>query len=100
MYIGVVSEVINKSRPTAAWVIIGNKSGRTFHSRLSLAHTFILFQALLGLLLSIIFVSSASTFAKELVPAGMQSAILTYICLSSFQCLSSAIETAVSSATH
>lgn len=99
-YIGVVSEVINEGLPRAAWIIIGDKSARAFHSRLGLAHTLILFQALLGLLLSIIFVSSASTFAKGFVPAGTRSASLTYIRLSSFQCLSSAIETAVSSATR
>ena len=69
--------------------IIGDKSARTFY-----------LQALLGLLLSIIFVSSALTSAKGLVHARMRSASLTYIRLSSFQCLSSAIETAVSSATR
>lgn len=99
-YIGVVSEVINEGLPRAAWVIIGDKSARAFHSRLGLAHTLILFQALLGMLLSIIFVSSASTFAKGFVPAGTRNASLTYIRLSSFQCLSSAIEIAVSSATR
>lgn len=99
-YIGVVSEVINEGLPRAAWVIIGDKSARAFHSRLGLAHTLILFQALFGLLLSIIFVSSASTFAQGFVPAGTRSASLTYIRLSSFQCLSSAIETAVASATR
>ena len=99
-YIGVVSEVINEGLPRAAWVIIGDKSARAFHSRLGLAHTLILFQALLGLLLSIIIVSSASTFAKGFVPAETRSASLTYIRLSSFQCLSSAIETAVSNATR
>jgi len=88
-YIGVVSEVINEGLPRAAWVIIGDKSARAFHSRLGLAHTLILFQALFGLLLRIIFVSS-----------GTRSASLTYIRLSSFQCLSSAIETAVASATR
>lgn len=99
-YIGVVSEVINEGLPRAAWVIIGDKAARAFHSRLGLAHTLILFQALLGLLLSIIFVLSASTFAEGFVPAGTRSASLTYVRLSSFQCLSSAIETAVSSATR
>ncbi|KAI9720952.1 MAG: hypothetical protein M1828_005424 [Chrysothrix sp. TS-e1954] len=99
-YIGVVSEVINEGLPRAAWVIIGDKSARAFHSRLGLAHTLILFQTLFGLLLSVIFVSSASTFAKGFVPVGTRNASLTYIRLSSFQCLSSAVETAVSSATR
>ena len=99
-YIGVVSEVINEGLPRAAWVTIGDKSARAFHPRLGLAHTLILVQALLGLLLSVIFISSASTFAKGFVPAGTRSASLTYVRLSSMQCLSSALETAVSSATR
>ncbi|KAL9599256.1 MAG: hypothetical protein Q9219_003958 [cf. Caloplaca sp. 3 TL-2023] len=99
-YIGVVSEAINEGLPRAAWVIIGDKSTRTFRSRLGLAHTLILFQAFLGLLLTIIFVSSASAFAGGFVPAGTRSASLVYIRLSSFQCLSSAIEVAVSNATR
>ena len=99
-YIGVVSEVINEGLPRAAWVIIGDKAARALDSRLGLAHTLILFQAFLGLLLSIIFVSSASTFAQGFVPSGTRTASLTYIRLSSFQCLTSAIETAVSSATR
>ena len=53
-YIGVVSEVINEGLPRAAWIIIGDKSARTFHSRLGLAYTLITFQASLRLLLSII----------------------------------------------
>jgi len=32
-YIGVVSEVVNEGLPRAAWVIIGHKSTRSYHSR-------------------------------------------------------------------
>ncbi|KAG8525627.1 uncharacterized protein KY384_009271 [Bacidia gigantensis] len=99
-YIGVVSEAINEGLPRAAWVIIGDKSARSLSSRLGLAHTLILFQALLGLLLSVIFVSTATSFAKGFVPAGTRAASLTYIRLSAFSALSSAVETAVSSATR
>ena len=99
-YIGVVSEVINEGLPRAAWVIIGDKAARTFYSRLGLAHTLILFQTLFGLLLSIIFVASARSFADGFVPKGVRSASLTYIRLSAFAALSSAIETAVASATR
>ena len=69
-------------------------------SRLGLANTLILVQTLLGLLLSVIFVSSASAFAQGFVPSGTRSASLTYIRLSSFQCFTSALETAVSNATR
>lgn len=99
-YIGVVSEVVNEGLPRAAWVIIGDKSARSFSSRLGLAHTLILFQALLGLVLSVIFVGIARSFADGFVPEGTRAASLTYIRISAFAALSSAIETAVGSATR
>ena len=52
------------------------------------------------MLLSIIFVSTASSFAKGFVPAGIRGASLVYVRISAFQALSSAIETAVASATR
>ncbi|KAL8726386.1 MAG: hypothetical protein Q9166_006737 [cf. Caloplaca sp. 2 TL-2023] len=99
-YIGVVSEVVNEGLPRAAWLIIGDRSTRLFQSRLGLAHTLVLFQALLGLLLSIIFVSTARSFAEGFVPAGIRAASLTYVRLSSFAAVTSAIETSVASATR
>ncbi|KAI4227536.1 MAG: hypothetical protein L6R40_008206 [Gallowayella cf. fulva] len=99
-YIGVVSEVVNEGLPRAAWLIIGDKSTRLFQARLGLAHTLILFQALCGLVLSIIFVSIARSFAEGFVPLGVRAASLTYIRLSAFAALTSAIETSVASATR
>ena len=99
-YIGVVAEVLNEGLPRAAWVVIGDKSSRNLASRLTLAHTLILFQAALGLVMSIVFVSAAADFAKSFVPAEVRSASLTYVRISSFSTLSSAIETAVSSSTR
>ncbi|KAL8758770.1 MAG: hypothetical protein Q9199_001245 [Rusavskia elegans] len=99
-YIGVVSEVVNEGLPRAAWLIIGDKSTRSFHARLGLAHTLILFQSLFGLILSIIFISIARSFAEGFVPAGVRAASLTYVRLSSFAALTSAIETSVASATR
>ncbi|CAL8577150.1 hypothetical protein XPA_002995 [Xanthoria parietina] len=99
-YIGVVSEVVNEGLPRAAWLIIGDKSTRSFHARLGLAHTLVLFQSLLGLILSIIFISIARSFAQGFVPAGVRDASLTYIRLSSFAALTSALETSVASATR
>ncbi|KAL9106627.1 MAG: hypothetical protein Q9227_008347 [Pyrenula ochraceoflavens] len=99
-YIGVVAEVINEGLPRAAWVMIGDKSSRQLTSRISLAHTLILFQSVLGLLLSIIFISAAEAFAKGFVPAEVRASSLTYVRLSAFSSLSSAVETAVSSCTR
>lgn len=59
-YMGTVSEVVNEGLPRAAWVIIGDKASRGLAQRLQLTHTLILFQASLGLILSIAFVSGAS----------------------------------------
>ncbi|KAL8764705.1 MAG: hypothetical protein Q9209_007916 [Squamulea sp. 1 TL-2023] len=99
-YIGVVSEVVNEGLPRAAWLIIGDKSTRLFYARLGLAHTLILFQAVAGLVLSVIFISTARSFAEGFVPAGVRAASLTYVRLSSFAALTSAIETSVASATR
>lgn len=95
-----VAEVLNEGLPRAAWVIIGDKASRTFHSRLTLAHTLILFQAVLGSIMSIVFVSAAETFAKGFVPADVRAISLTYVRISSFLGLSSAVETAVANATR
>lgn len=81
-------------------MIIGDKSARSFSSRLGLAHTLILFQAFFGLVLSVIFVGIARSFADGFVPEGTRTASLTYIRISAFAALSSAIETAVGSATR
>ncbi len=99
-YIGVVVEVLNEGLPRAAWVVIGDKSSRNWSSRLGLAHTLILFQAVLGLIMSIVFVSAARSFANGFVPAEVRAASLTYVRISSFSALSSAIQYAVANATR
>ena len=99
-YIGVVAEVLNEGLPRAAWLTIGDKSSRTFDSRVGLAYTLISFQSILGLIMSIIFVTAATGFAKGFVPAPTRQASLTYIRISAFSTLSSAIETAVAASTR
>ncbi|KAK4185404.1 hypothetical protein QBC35DRAFT_524947 [Podospora australis] len=99
-YIGVVVEVLNEGLPRAAWVIIGDKSSRSLSQRLGLTHTLILFQSVLGLVMSLAFLGGAATFAKGFVPEEVREASLTYIRISSFSALSSAIETAVAAATR
>ncbi|KAK3991548.1 hypothetical protein QBC44DRAFT_323258 [Cladorrhinum sp. PSN332] len=100
IYIGVVAEVLNEGLPRAAWVIIGDKSSRPLAHRLGLTHTLILFQSILGLIMSLAFVGGAATFAKGFVPVDVREASLDYIRISAFSALSSAIETAVTSATR
>jgi hypothetical protein len=84
----------------ATWIIIGDKSSRSFASRLGLARTLILFQSVLGLIMSIAFVSAARNFADGFVPVEVWDASLTYIRISSFSALSSAIETAIANSTR
>ena len=99
-YIGVVAEVLNEGLPRAAWLIIGDKSSRSFRSRLQLSYTMILFQSILGFIMSIAFVAGASTFARGFVPVEVRSASLTYVRISAFSAFSSAVEYAVNTSTR
>lgn len=99
-YIGVIAEVLNEGLPRAAWVIIGDKASRLLAQRLQLTHTLILFQSVLGLIMSIALVAGAGTFANVFVPVEVRDRSVTYVRIGAFSSLSSAIETAVSSATR
>lgn len=99
-YIGTVAEVLNEGLPRAAWVIIGDGASRTWTQRLGLTHTLFLFQSVLGLIMSLGFLGGAATFAKGFVPIEVRDASLTYVRISAFSALSSAIETAVAAATR
>lgn len=99
-YIGVVAEVLNEGLPRAAWVIIGDKASRTFASRVGLSYTLIIFQTVLGTIMSIVFVAYARSFAGAFVPIEVRATSLTYVRLSAFSALSSAIETSVSACTR
>lgn len=99
-YISIVSEVINEGLPRAAWVIIGDRTSRTVVERLQLTHTLIVFQAGLGAILSVALVAGAASFAAGFVPIEVREASLTYIRISAFSALSSALETAVAAATR
>ena len=99
-YIGVVAEVLNEGLPRASYLIIGDKSNRTFRERLQLTHTLILFQSLLGLIMSIGFVAGASTFAKGFVPVEVRDVSVTYVRISAFSAFSSAVEYAVNTSTR
>ncbi len=99
-YIGVVAEVLNEGLPRASYLIIGDKSNRTYRERLQLTHSLILFQSFLGLIMSIGFVAGASTFAKGFVPIEVREASITYVRISAFSAFSSAVEYAVNTSTR
>ncbi|KAH0366943.1 hypothetical protein KCU65_g4920, partial [Aureobasidium melanogenum] len=99
-YIGVVAEVINEGLPRASWLIIGDRANRSISARYSLSFTLIIVQSILGLIMSIAFVGAAKQFASGFVPVEVRTASLTYVRISAFSSLSSAIETAVSTSTR
>ncbi|KAL4761140.1 uncharacterized protein BDW70DRAFT_168210 [Aspergillus foveolatus] len=86
--------------PRAVRVTIADTEARSLKARLGLAHSLMAFQALLGLLMSVIFVAAARQFASAFVPRDVRAASLTYIRVSAFSALSSAVEVAVSNATR
>jgi Na+-driven multidrug efflux pump len=99
-YIGTVAEVLNEGLPRAVWVTIADKEARSFEARLELAHTLVVFQAVLGLIMSIAFAGAARQFSATFVPHDVREASITYVRISAFSALSSAIEVAVSNATR
>ncbi|OJJ67971.1 hypothetical protein ASPBRDRAFT_58548 [Aspergillus brasiliensis CBS 101740] len=99
-YIGTVAEVLNEGLPRAVWVTIADQVTRSYESRLELAYTLVAFQTVLGLIMSIIFTSAAKAFTATFVPHEARKASITYVQISAFSALSSAIEVAVSNATR
>ncbi|KAJ8112778.1 hypothetical protein OPT61_g4930 [Boeremia exigua] len=99
-YIGVVAEVLNEGLPRASYLIIGDKTSRTFRERVQLTHTLILFQSILGFIMSLGFVGGASTFAKGFVPVEVRDVSVTYVRMSAFSAFSSAVEYAVNTSTR
>ena len=99
-YIGTIAEVLNEGLPRAVWVTVADKRARSFESRLGLAHTLVIFQAILGVMMSIVFASAAKAFSATFVPHDVQKSSVTYVRISAFSALSSAIEVAVSNATR
>jgi len=99
-YIGVVAEVLNEGLPRASWNIIGDKANRSLSARHGLSYTLIIIQSILGLIMSVCFVAAVQQFADAFVPGAVREASLTYVRISAFSALSSAIETAVAAATR
>lgn len=99
-YIGVVAEVINEGLPRAAWLIIADNASRSMESRLGLSQTLIIFQASMGLIVSLIILGAATEFTAAFVPIEVRQTSLTYVRLSSFSVFSSSIEYATANATR
>jgi hypothetical protein len=78
IYIGVVAEVLNEGLPQAAWLIIGDKSSQTLAFRISLSHSLIIFQIVLGTLMSLIFVDAVEQFTAAFIPIEVRTVSLTY----------------------
>jgi len=96
----VVAEGFSEGLPLATWVVVGDKSSRSLESRIRLAYTLIIFQGVLGLIVSVKFVSATANFADGFVPAEVRAASLTYVPTSTFSALRSALEAAGSSDTR
>jgi len=93
-------EVLNEGLPRVSYLIIGDKSSRSVSSRVQLSNTLIAFQAILGLIMSIVFVSCAQQFANTFVPEPTRSASLTYVRIAAFSALTSTVEVAVGYSTR
>ncbi|OJD16946.1 hypothetical protein AJ78_02928 [Emergomyces pasteurianus Ep9510] len=98
-YVGVIVEVLNEGLPRAAWVIIGDVK-RPFNSRLGISHSLIIFQSALGLIMSLIIISAAREFSATFVPGVVNDVSVSYVRISAFSALSSAIEIAVANSTR
>lgn len=99
-YIGTVANVLNDGLPRAAWLVIGDKATRTMSSRLGLSYTLILFQTVLGAIMTIVFIAASNQLAAAFVPAQVREASITYVRISSVSALSSAMQVAVSDCTR
>lgn len=91
---------LNDGIPRSAWLIIGDKSSRSLHSRLNLAWTMIIVGAAQGLLMTVIFLAASTKLAAAFVPTEVRHASLTYVRWSFIQGLTSATEAAISSSTR
>lgn len=99
-YISTVTEVINEGLPRASFVIIGDRTSRTITSRIGISNTLIIFQAVLGLLMSVIICSAAQRFTDTFVPIEVRKESITYVRISAFSSVFGAIDFAVSCATR
>lgn len=99
-YISTIAEVLNEGLPRIAWLIIGNSASYSLSTRLSLSYTLIMFQTCMGLLMTVIFIATAESFAVGFVPPEVREKSLSYVRVSAAVALTSAVQTAVASCTR
>lgn len=99
-YISTVAQVLNDGLPRVAWLVIGDNVTRTLASRIRLSCTLVLFQTLMGFIMTVVFVAAAQSFAASFVPVEVRQSSLNYVRISAPVALSSAIQVAVSSCTR
>ncbi|KAK1773111.1 hypothetical protein QBC45DRAFT_105894 [Copromyces sp. CBS 386.78] len=99
-YISIIAEVLNEGLPRIAWLIIGNSASYSLSTRLSLSYTLIIFQSVMGLLMTVIFIAAAESFAAGFVPPEVREKSLSYVRLSAAVALTSAVQMAVASCTR
>ncbi|KAG0642027.1 hypothetical protein HOY80DRAFT_1014667 [Tuber brumale] len=97
---GTVTEVINEGLPRASFVIIGDRTSRTITSRIGISNTLVIFQAVLGMLMSVIIASAAQRFTDTFVPVEVRKESITYVRISAFGSVFGAVDFAVSCATR
>ena len=69
-------------------------------SRLGLSYTLILFQTILGAIMTVVFIAASDQLAAAFVPAQVREASITYVRISSVSTLSSAMQVAVADCTR
>ncbi|EGZ69490.1 hypothetical protein NEUTE2DRAFT_94723 [Neurospora tetrasperma FGSC 2509] len=99
-YISTIAEVLNEGLPRIAWLIIGNSAAYSLTTRLSLSYTLIVFQTAMGLLMTVIFIGAAESFAAGFVPPEVRNKSLSYVRVSAAVALTSAVQTSVASCTR
>lgn len=87
--------MINEGFFKTSWLIIDDKSSRIITSRINIFYNLIIFQTTLSVLLFMIFVFAASSFADGFVSIEIKKTSLIYVRLSAFLTLSSTFETSV-----
>lgn len=95
-----MAEVLNEGLPRAAWSIIADESSRTWAQRLNLSHTLLIVQSFLGLVMSLVFLGAAKPFANAFVPSEVRDKSITYVRITAFTALASAVEAAVATSTR
>ncbi|XP_065557280.1 uncharacterized protein LOC136025308 [Artemia franciscana] len=81
-YLGVIAKILNEGLPSVGYLIIGDVT-ISKEKRFNLIHSLVCFQALAGLVMSLIFIFAASSLSSILIPGEVSSKSIRYIQISS-----------------